>query len=119
MGPAPFPARLFAGHARCRCCGCRRQPRSAADPNYDYGLDLFERVVYSSAFTGRRVLGTSDCLWGLLDGMNDAGLGVSLAFGGRPGSSPASAFRSSFATSWKLPRRSAMWLRCCAAYRSI
>jgi predicted choloylglycine hydrolase len=55
--------------------------------NYDYGLDLFERVVYSSAFTGRRVLGTGDCLWGLLDGMNDAGLAVSLAFGGRPGSS--------------------------------
>jgi predicted choloylglycine hydrolase len=55
--------------------------------NYDYGLDLFERVVYSSAFTGRRVLGMSDCLWGLLDGMNDAGLAVSLAFGGRPGSS--------------------------------
>jgi predicted choloylglycine hydrolase len=45
-------------------------------------------VVYSSAFTGRRVLGTGDCLWGLVDGMNDAGLAVSLAFGGRPGSSP-------------------------------
>jgi predicted choloylglycine hydrolase len=26
----------------------------------------------------------SDCLWGLLDGINDAGLAVSLAFGGRP-----------------------------------
>jgi predicted choloylglycine hydrolase len=56
--------------------------------NYDYGLDLFERVVYSSAFTGRRVLGMGDCLWGLLDGMNDAGLAVSLAFGGRPGAGP-------------------------------
>jgi predicted choloylglycine hydrolase len=56
--------------------------------NYDYSPDLFERVVYSSAFTGRRVLGMGDCLWGLLDGMNDAGLAVSLAFGGRPGSSP-------------------------------
>ena len=56
--------------------------------NYDYSPDLFERVVYSSAFTGRRVLGTGDCLWGLLDGMNDGGLAVSLAFGGRPGSGP-------------------------------
>jgi predicted choloylglycine hydrolase len=55
--------------------------------NYDYSPDLFEQVVYSSAFTGRRVLGTGDCLWGLLDGMNDAGLAISLAFGGRPGSS--------------------------------
>jgi len=54
--------------------------------NYDYRPDLCERVVYSSAFTGRQVIGTSDCLWGLLDGMNDAGLAVSLAFGGRPGS---------------------------------
>ena len=25
----------------------------------------------------------SDCLWGLLDGVNDAGLAVSLTFGGR------------------------------------
>jgi predicted choloylglycine hydrolase len=53
--------------------------------NYDYRPDLCERVVYSSAFTGRRVIGSSDCLWGLLDGMNDAGLAVSLAFGGRRG----------------------------------
>ena len=52
--------------------------------NYDYRPDLCERVVYSSALTGRRVLGMSDCLWGLLDGMNDAGLAVSLTFGGRP-----------------------------------
>jgi predicted choloylglycine hydrolase len=26
----------------------------------------------------------SDCLWGLLDGMNDRGLAISLTFGGRP-----------------------------------
>jgi predicted choloylglycine hydrolase len=53
--------------------------------NYDYRPDLCERVVYSSAFTGRRVIGSGDCLWGLLDGMNDAGLVVSLTFGGRLG----------------------------------
>jgi hypothetical protein len=40
-------------------------------------------VVLGSAFTGRRVVGVSDCLWGLIDGMNDAGLAASLAFGGR------------------------------------
>jgi len=51
--------------------------------NYDYAPSLLERVVYGSAFTGRRVIGMSDCLWGLVDGMNDAGLAVSLAFGGR------------------------------------
>jgi predicted choloylglycine hydrolase len=31
----------------------------------------------------RPVIGMSDLLWGLLDGMNDAGLAVSLTFGGR------------------------------------
>ena len=30
----------------------------------------------------------SDCLWGLLDGINDAGLAVSLAFGGRRATGP-------------------------------
>ena len=81
MGPAAVPARLLAGGrwpARRRLL-CR---------NYDYSPDLFEQVVYSSAFTGRRVIGTGDCLWGLLDGMNDDGLVVSLTFGGRPGSAP-------------------------------
>ena len=53
--------------------------------NYDYSPELWERTIYTSAFTGRRVIGTGDCLWGLLDGMNDAGLAVSLTFGGRPG----------------------------------
>jgi predicted choloylglycine hydrolase len=53
--------------------------------NYDYRPDLCERVVYSSAFSSRRVIGMSDCLWGLVDGMNDAGLVVSLAFGGQRG----------------------------------
>jgi predicted choloylglycine hydrolase len=56
--------------------------------NYDYSPELFEQVVYSSRFTGGRVLGTGDCLWGLLDGMNDDGLVVSFTFGGRPGSGP-------------------------------
>jgi len=57
--------------------------RPALVRNYDYAPQLLERVVFGSAFTGRRVLGMSDCLWGLVDGMNDAGLVASLAFGGR------------------------------------
>jgi predicted choloylglycine hydrolase len=51
--------------------------------NYDYFPGHFEGVVYASSLTGRRVIGVSDCLWGLLDGINDAGLAISLAFGGR------------------------------------
>jgi predicted choloylglycine hydrolase len=52
--------------------------------NYDWDYRLFDGVVASTAYTGRRVLGMFDCLWGLLDGVNDAGLAVSLTFGGRP-----------------------------------
>jgi predicted choloylglycine hydrolase len=50
--------------------------------NYDYHPDRIEATVYASRLT-RPVLGMSDCLWGLLDGINDAGLAVALAFGGR------------------------------------
>jgi predicted choloylglycine hydrolase len=52
--------------------------------NYDWDHRLFDKVVAKTAYTGRRVLGMLDCLWGLLDGVNDAGLAVSLTFGGRP-----------------------------------
>ena len=51
--------------------------------NYDYAPSRFEGVFLSSRMLEHRVIGTSDCLWGLLDGMNDAGLAVSLTFGGR------------------------------------
>ena len=41
-----------------------------------------------TAYTGRQVLGMLDCLWGLLDGVNDAGLAVTARAGpdSRPGS---------------------------------
>jgi predicted choloylglycine hydrolase len=51
--------------------------------NYDYAPSRFEGIVWSTRLLDRRVIGMSDCLWGLLDGMNDAGLAVSLTFGGR------------------------------------
>lgn len=51
--------------------------------NYDYAPSRFEGRIWSTRLVERRVLGMSDCLWGLLDGMNDAGLAVSLTFGGR------------------------------------
>jgi predicted choloylglycine hydrolase len=64
------------------------EPEIALCRNYDYSPALWERVVISTAFTGRRVIGNGDCLWGLTDGMNDEGLVVSLSFGGRRGSGP-------------------------------
>jgi predicted choloylglycine hydrolase len=51
--------------------------------NYDYHPGKLEGTVLRSELTGRAVLGSSDCLWGLLDGINADGLAVALAFGGR------------------------------------
>jgi predicted choloylglycine hydrolase len=51
--------------------------------NYDYPASRAEGIVVSTAWTGRRVIGMSDCLWVLLDGINDSGLCASLTFGGR------------------------------------
>jgi predicted choloylglycine hydrolase len=50
--------------------------------NYDYAPERLEGVILHTRWV-RDVVGTSDCAWGLLDGVNDAGLAVSLAFGGR------------------------------------
>ncbi len=67
--------------------GCSQGAWTGADPvlvrNYDYAPSRLEGVTLATAWGGRRVIGMSDCLWGLLDGMNDAGLAVSLTFGGR------------------------------------
>lgn len=49
--------------------------------NYDYHPDLFEWVSISTDYL-QPVIGTADCLWGLLDGTNASGLAVSLTFGG-------------------------------------
>jgi predicted choloylglycine hydrolase len=56
--------------------------------NYDFDPALLEGVIALTELTGRRVIGMSDCLWGLLDGINDAGLAMSLAFGGRRATAP-------------------------------
>ncbi|WP_163558722.1 C45 family peptidase [Halomonas sp. NO4] len=51
--------------------------------NYDYPPELCEGTILYTRWNGRGVIAMSDCLWGVLDGMNDRGLAVSLAFGGR------------------------------------
>ncbi len=51
--------------------------------NYDYDKDAFDAIVLKTQWLGRGVIGTSDGLFGLVDGMNDAGLCASLTFGGR------------------------------------
>ena len=51
--------------------------------NYDYSADAFDGVVLKTRWQGRGVIGVTDGLFGLVDGMNDGGLAVSLTFGGR------------------------------------
>ena len=50
--------------------------------NYDFPPDECEATIVRSLFL-RPVIGMQEVGWGLLDGMNDAGLAVSLTFGGR------------------------------------
>ena len=51
--------------------------------NYDYPPGLIEGAWLATRWSGQRVVAMSDCLCGALDGINEAGLAVSLSFGGR------------------------------------
>jgi len=51
--------------------------------NYDYSPQLCEGVILNTSWNGRRVIAMSDGMWGVLDGVNEDGLAVSLSFGGR------------------------------------
>jgi predicted choloylglycine hydrolase len=67
--------------------GCSQGVSTRGQPmlvrNYDYPADRLEGIIIKTDWAGQQIIGMSDCLWGLLDGMNDAGLVVSLTFGGR------------------------------------
>lgn len=51
--------------------------------NYDFAPGLLEGGWLATRWTGQRVLAMGDCGWGVLDGINEAGLAASLSFGGR------------------------------------
>ncbi len=67
--------------------GCSQAVWAGDEPllvrNYDYSADAFDALVLKTKWQGVGVIGMSDGLFGLIDGMNDAGLAVSLTFGGR------------------------------------
>ena len=50
--------------------------------NYDYDLDLCEARILKSKWFETAVIASTDCLWGILDGINEHGLSLSLSFGG-------------------------------------
>ncbi|MEX2519953.1 MAG: C45 family peptidase, partial [Paracoccaceae bacterium] len=67
--------------------GCSQAVWPGEEPllvrNYDYDPRAFDAVLLKTRWRGRGVIGMSDGLFGLIDGMNDAGLALSLTFGGR------------------------------------
>jgi len=50
--------------------------------NYDLSPQLNEGLLLRSEWTGTAVMGMSEFLWGLSDGINQHGLSVALAYGG-------------------------------------
>ena len=67
--------------------GCSQAVWRGGEPvlvrNYDYDPRLCDGLILDTAWSGGHVIASIDCLWGCLDGMNEAGLAVSLSFGGR------------------------------------
>lgn len=66
--------------------GCTQAVWTRGEPallrNYDYAPQAFDAVVLRTLWSGHAVLAMADCVWGVLDGLNQDGLAVSLAFGG-------------------------------------
>lgn len=66
--------------------GCSQVLWTRGEPalirNYDYHPGRCEGLFIRSAWHGTPVIAVSDSLWGALDGMNEHGLAVALAFGG-------------------------------------
>ena len=51
--------------------------------NYDYSPLLHDGLIMKTSWGGRDVIAVTDCMSGVLDGMNADGLAISLTFGGR------------------------------------
>lgn len=87
-GGGDLVARFLAGYCPpSYLTGCSQAvwPKSAPFlvRNYDYSPHWFEGVILKTAWNGRQVIAVSDGLWGVLDGINEDGLTLSLSFGGR------------------------------------
>jgi predicted choloylglycine hydrolase len=69
--------------------GCSQAVWSKSNPilirNYDYKPELCEGRIIKTKWHDTEVIGCTDSLWGILDGMNEHGLSVSLSFGGKEG----------------------------------
>ena len=67
--------------------GCTQAVWTGDEPvlvrNYDYSATRLEGVLLKTKWNDQSVIAMTDASWGVLDGINESGLAVSLAFGGR------------------------------------
>lgn len=81
-------ARLLSFYCPAPCmAGCSQAVWTRYTPtlirNYDYTPELCEGRIMLSRWHDTKVIASTDCLWGVLDGMNEHGLCASLSFGGK------------------------------------
>lgn len=60
-----------------------KKEQTALIRNYDFPAFLCEGTIMQSQWLDKKVIATADCVWGALDGINDAGLSISINYGGR------------------------------------
>jgi len=60
-----------------------KKEQSALIRNYDFPAFLCEGTILRSQWLDKSVIAMADCVWGVLDGINDDGLGISINYGGR------------------------------------
>jgi predicted choloylglycine hydrolase len=69
--------------AACSLAAWTRDGNPSLLRTYDYVPALCETTLLTTTVSSRRTMAMSDCLWGVLDGINEDGLAVALSFGGR------------------------------------
>jgi predicted choloylglycine hydrolase len=86
-GPDPAAHRFLTGYRPPRyMSGCAQivsEKEAQLVRNYDFDPKLSEGTLLHSAWNGREVIAMGDSLIGVIDGINEDGLVVSLTFGGR------------------------------------
>lgn len=74
------PPTFIAG---CSQAVWKRESEIALIRNYDFPQSRWDGLQLYSHWNSTGVIAMTDCIWGVLDGINEHGLAVSLSFGGK------------------------------------